>query len=110
MGMRNDSCMTYLDAVVSRQPGGGRCCSSGMSHGFSKEASRCRIEEALDIGLYQIAISSVLQIEGEVADRLQRTASGSVAVTALQKILLIDGRQQLRTGQLHQFIFERRYS
>ena len=66
--------------------------SSGMSHGFSKEASRCRIEEALDIGLHQIAISSVLQIEGEVADRIQRTASGSIAVTTLQKILLIDCR------------------
>ena len=49
MGMRNDSCMTYLYAVVSRQPGGGRCCSSGMSHGFSKEASRCRIEAGFDV-------------------------------------------------------------
>src|SRR5438094_4680848 len=81
-----------------------------MSYGFLKEASTCRIEAAVDIGLHQIAISPVLQIEGEVSDRIQRPASGSIAVTALQKILLIDCRQQLRTGQLHQFIFERRYS
>ena len=65
------------------------------------------VEEALDIGLYQIAIPPVLQVEGEVSDRIQRPASGPIAVTALQKVLLIDCRQQLRTGQLHQFVFER---
>jgi hypothetical protein len=67
-----------------------------------------RTKAALDIGRHQIAISSVVQIEGEVLDRLQRSASGSIAITALQKLLLRDGRQQLRTGQLHQFLFERR--
>ena len=49
-------------------------------------------------------------VEGEVADRLQRPASGSIAVTALEQILRIDGRQQLRTGSVHQCIFERRYA
>src|SRR5262249_46280524 len=53
------------------------------------------VEAALDIGLYQRAISSVWPIDGEVADRLQRAASGSIAVTALPKVLLIDCRQQL---------------
>src|SRR5215813_8972680 len=80
--------------------------SSGMSHGFSKEASRCRIEEALDISLYQIAIPSVLEVKGEVTDRIQRPPSGAIAVTTIQKILLIDCCQQLRTGQLHQFVFQ----
>jgi hypothetical protein len=56
------------------------------------------VEAAWDIGLHPIPISSVLQIEGEVSDRLQRSASGSIAVPALQKILRIDCRQQLRTG------------
>src|SRR5215467_14860176 len=64
------------------------------------------IEEALDISFYQVAIPSVLEVESEVADRIQRPPSGAIAVTALQKILLIDCRQQLRTGQLHQFIFQ----
>src|SRR5881296_685679 len=42
--IRNDSCITCLYAVHSRQPGGGRCCSSDISFGFLKEASTCRIE------------------------------------------------------------------
>src|SRR5262249_34408938 len=29
----------------------GRCCPSGMSYGFSKEASTCRIEAAGDVGI-----------------------------------------------------------
>src|SRR5215831_15457677 len=41
------------------------------------------VEEALNVGLYQIAIPSVLQIEGEVADRIQRPASGSIAITTI---------------------------
>src|SRR6266436_10382883 len=90
--IRNDSCITCLYAVRSRQPGGGRCCSSDISFGFLKEASTCRIEDALDIGCPQVSISSVLQIEGEVSDRIQRASSGSIAVTARQKILLIDCR------------------
>jgi hypothetical protein len=49
---------------------GERCCSSGMSYGFLKEASTCRIEEAFDISLYQVTIPSVLEVEGEVADRI----------------------------------------
>jgi hypothetical protein len=60
-----------------------------MSCGFLKETSTCRIEAAADIGLHQIALSSVLPIEGEVADRLQRSTSGAIAVTTLQTILLL---------------------
>src|SRR5215467_3531566 len=29
----------------------GRCCPSGMSYGFSKEASTCRIEAGFDVPL-----------------------------------------------------------
>src|SRR2546427_11742047 len=47
--IRNDSCITCLHAVRSRQPGGGRCYSSDISFGFLKEASTCRIEAPLDI-------------------------------------------------------------
>src|SRR5678815_1437985 len=80
MGMRNDSCMTYLYAVVSRQPGGGRCCSSGMSHGFSKEASRCRIETAGDIGIEHV---SGVSLDGfpYLLHRLLACSSGSAAKT-----------------------------
>src|SRR6266581_2820116 len=84
----------------------GRCCSSDISFGFLKEASICRIEEALDISLYQVAIPSVLEVKGEVSDRIQRPPSGAIAVTTIQKVLLIDCRQQLRTGSLHQCVFQ----
>ena len=48
-GIQNDSCITYLYAVRSRQLGGGRCCSSDISRGFLKEVSTCRIETTLDV-------------------------------------------------------------
>jgi hypothetical protein len=66
------------------------------------------IQEAFDISLYQRALPSVLEVKGAVADRIQRPPSGAIAVTTIQKVLLLDCCQQLRTGQLHQFIFERR--
>jgi len=69
-----------------------------------------RVKEALASGLYPIALSSVLQSEGEVADRIQRPASGALAVPALQKILRLDCRPQLRPGSLPPCIFERRYA
>src|SRR2546427_730293 len=45
-------CMSHsvcLYAVRSRQLGGERCCSSGMSYGFLKEASTCRTETPFDV-------------------------------------------------------------
>jgi ADP-dependent phosphofructokinase/glucokinase len=65
------------------------------------------VKEALDIGLDQVAIPSVLKVKGEVADRILCPPSGAIAVTALEKILLIDCRQQLRTGQWHPLVFQR---
>jgi hypothetical protein len=41
-----------------------------------------RTEKAFDIGFHQISIPSVLQVEGEVPDRIPRSASGPIAVTA----------------------------
>ena len=64
------------------------------------------VEEALHVGLYQVAIRPVLEVEGEVTDRLQRPPSGAIAVAAIPKVLLLDGHQPLRAGQLHPFVFE----
>ena len=64
------------------------------------------LEEAFDISFYQGAIPSVLEVEGEVSDRLQRPPSGAIAVTTIQKVLRIDCGSQLRAGQLHQLIFQ----
>jgi hypothetical protein len=69
-----------------------------------------RVEAALDIGLPQSAIASVLPSAGEGADRLHRAASGARAVTALQTIVRLDGRHQLRPGQWHPLLFACRYA
>ena len=61
----------------------GPLINTDLYAGFSKEASRCVIEAALDIGLYQGAIPSVLAVKGAVADRIHRPPSGAIAVTAL---------------------------
>ena len=39
------------------------------------------VKEALDISLYQVAIPSVLEVKGEVSDRIQRPPSGATRVT-----------------------------
>ena len=64
IGIRNDSCITCLHAVRSRQLGGERCCSSGMSYGFSKEASTCRIEVAPNISLDDVVVFTTCVKEG----------------------------------------------
>jgi hypothetical protein len=64
------------------------------------------VKDALDISLYQGAIPAVLEVKGEVADRLQRPPSGAIAVTTIQKVLLIDCCPELRTGQLPQLVFQ----
>src|SRR5919108_4280740 len=46
--------LTCLYAVRSRQLGGERCCSSDMSYGFLKEASRCRIETFGDVNFEHV--------------------------------------------------------
>ena len=48
----------------------GRCCPSGMSHGFLKEASTCVIETTLDVAFDEPfgACPAVLQaLQGRVA-------------------------------------------
>jgi hypothetical protein len=41
------------------------------------------VEEAFDVYLNQIPIPPVLQVEGEVPDRIQRPAFGPIAVAAI---------------------------
>ena len=50
------------------------------------------VEEAFDIGLHHVAIRSVLQVEGEVMDRIHRPPSGAIAVATIQNVLFIDCR------------------
>ena len=48
------------------------------------------IEEALDVRFHDIPIPPVLESEGQVGDRLLRTAMGPIAIAAIQKVLFID--------------------
>ena len=72
-----------------------------------KEASRCRIEAAFDVRFDNIPITPVLEIEGQVSDRLLRTTIGPVASAELQKVLLLDGVEHFGTGQLYEFVLQR---
>src|SRR6266446_78848 len=102
--IRNDSCITCLYAVHSRQPGGGRCCSSDISFGFLKEASTCRIEEALDVRFHDEAIGPKLEGPSKVSDRIQGPDRSSVAITARQEVLLIDRLQSLCHSRLKELV------
>jgi hypothetical protein len=65
-----------------------------------------RLDAAFDRSVSQGAIPSVLEVEGEVVDRIQRPPSSARAVTTSQKVLRLDGRSQLRAGQVHQCVFQ----
>src|SRR6266542_3890481 len=52
------------------------------------------VEEALYVGLYHISIPPVLQVKGQVTDRIPCPASGPVPITAPQKLRLIDRIQE----------------
>ena len=64
-------------------------------------------DEALDIRFYAGAIPSVWEGAGEVTDRLQRPPSSAIAVTAIEKVLRVDCRSQLRAGQWPEFVCQR---
>ena len=65
------------------------------------------VEKALDVGLDEVPIPTVLQVEGQVTDRLLRTTLGPVSITEVQEILLIDRTQQLGTSPLDKFVLQR---
>jgi hypothetical protein len=65
------------------------------------------VEEALDLDFSHRPIRPVLPVAGAVAHRIPRPASRAIAVTAIQKVLCIDGRSQRRTGQVHQCVCTR---
>lgn len=67
------------------------------------------VEEALHVRLAQGAIRPVLEVKGEVTDRILCSSSGAIPLAAIYKVLLIDCREQFRTGSLHQFVFECRH-
>src|SRR5438552_3568718 len=103
-----DACITCLYAVRSRQPGGERCCSSDMSHGFLKEASTCRIEVSADICIH--APAATLR-HAPLASRMQcimGAATLAKALGAVADILLIDGFQQHRYRSLDNLVLKRR--
>ncbi len=72
------SCLQPLTNQVEKGP-----VVETPAHHVSQPRRVHVVKEALDIGLYQGAIPSVLEVKGEVADRIQRPPSGAIAVTAL---------------------------
>jgi hypothetical protein len=62
-----------------------------MSHGFSKEASRCRIEAARAIGFSHGLVASALPLDRARAERIECTNMGTVPVAALENVLRVEG-------------------
>jgi hypothetical protein len=71
-----------------------------MFHGFSKEASRCRIEEPLDVRFHHHIILSKLELEGELVYGLLCPKMRTISLTTAQKVLLIDGCEYPRDRKL----------
>src|SRR4029450_9509356 len=95
---------------VSSPAGGGRCCSSGMSYGFLKEASTCRIEKSTHIGIHDPPDALRQALRPYRAQGCMRTATRPKAIRAVGKVLLINCFQQHRHLALDRFVLERRFA
>jgi hypothetical protein len=63
-------------------------------------------EEAFYICLYNVPIAPELEFGGEISDRILRTPFVSISITAIQKVLLIDGIQDFCTRRLNELVFQ----
>ena len=58
--------------------------------------------------LHDVPELAELEVEGQLGNRCLRAPVRPVAVAVLDEVLFVDGSQQLGTGQLNQFVFQRR--
>ena len=84
----------------------GRCCPSGMSHGFLKEASTGRIEVVLDVDLESPAAPHAHHLLPQGVEGVVRGAPWAEAIGAVKKILLVDGVKHHGDRPLEHLIFE----
>ena len=66
------------------------------------------LEEAPDIGFHHVVVTAILEFVRKLDHRLLRAATRPIAVTTVEQVLLVDRTQQLGTGQLHEFVLQRR--
>ena len=66
------------------------------------------LEEPADIGFHQVAELAGRQRHAEIAHRVLGAPARAVAMGAVEEVFLVDRPQELGTGQLHEFIFQRR--
>ena len=79
--------------------------STILDTGFSKEASRCRIEALLDVRFYHPGVSPELELDSPCVYRIQGAYLWAIAITTAQEILRIDGFEEARYGQLQELVF-----
>ena len=70
-----------------------------MSHGFSKEASRCRLEALLDVRFHHPGVSTTLAREGPCVHRLQDSNFRAISRATAQEVRRIDGFEEACDGQ-----------
>src|SRR5262249_11496256 len=78
-----------------------------MSHGFSKEASTCRIEGSPHIGLHDPAYPLRQAPLAELMPCLMRAATLPKAIRAVVEVLLVDRCQPHRHRSLDSLVLER---
>src|SRR5262245_9283424 len=77
-----------------------------MFHGFSKEASRCRIEEAAYVSLYEDVDPLLLEGAPQCVKTLVRATLGTVAVATVVEQRLKKWFKHTLGGEFHDLIFK----
>src|SRR5215467_716314 len=80
--------------------------SSGMSHGFSKEASRCRIVKPTNVGIEYPVDAVLFKPHRDRIQRVVRVAAWSGAIREAHKLLLIYGVEHLDSRPLDDFVLQ----
>jgi uncharacterized protein YjeT (DUF2065 family) len=66
------------------------------------------VEESLDVRFHDIVVLPKLELEGQLVYGVQRSHVRAIAITTAQKVLLVDGLQDARDGELQQLVLYRR--
>ena len=76
-----------------------------MCREYLKEASRCTIQELLDVRFHHPDIPSELEFDGQCIHCIQGANVRSVSIATAQEVLLVDGFQEACHGQLQELVF-----
>ena len=68
------------------------------------------VEESLNVSFHNPAVLPILQLIRESLDRITRAATRTIPITAIEKVLLVNGLQDLCYCKLQQLVLCSWYS